>query len=488
MEPIVEIKDLTAGIGLTPILMDINWTCRPGEHWLITGPMASGKTTFCKILSGDTRTFKGKCQVEFLKDQFDLQRRRQLIKLVSFTDTGKLFRSVNAVHYYQQRYNTFDSDGHMTVKDYLNDGGLDLRLPNHQELLDLFELSPLLHTERIKLSSGQTRKLILCKAFLEPPRILILDNLHIGLDDSSRKRINDFIDKLSSQLQITIILAGHFRSVPQCITHELRLEQGKLIESRPFQTAEKKNYQLDLKNDQEDALDQLKKMGGSRENNSFAEVIRFQDVAVKYPSKTVMEHMNWTVKAGEKWVLFGQNGSGKSTLLSLMYGDHPQAYGHPVYLFEKKRGTGESIWDIKKKIGFTSPELHAYFSENLTAREVVLTGLWDAFTVKKADPKAEKRLEHFFTYFELSAILEEPYVRLSTGQQRLLFLIRAFIKQVPVYLLDEPYQGLDEQSRLKASHLLEALIGENDTLIFISHFEDEIPGSVEYRLELNSSQ
>lgn len=485
MEPIVEIKDLTAGIGLTPILMDVNWRCRPGEHWLITGPMASGKTTFCKVLSGDTRTFQGNCRVEFLKDQFDLQRRRQLIKLVSFTDTGKLFSSVNAVHYYQQRYNTFDSDGHMTVRDYLNDGGPDLSLPDHQELLELFELHPLLDTERIKLSSGQTRKLILCKAFLDPPRILILDNLHIGLDDSSRKRINAFIDKLSGQLSITIILAGHFRSVPGCITHELRLMHGKVIEARPFYHSDKKEYQLHLNADQQEALYHLQDMSADQKTQSFSEVIRFQNVAVKYPSKTVMEHINWTVRAGEKWVLFGQNGSGKSTLLSLMYGDHPQAYGHPVYLFEKKRGTGESIWDIKKKIGFTSPELHAYFSENLTAREVALTGLWDAFTVKKPDPQEVERLVHFFTYFGLSEILDEPYVRLSTGQQRLLFFIRAFIKNSPVYLLDEPYQGLDEQSRLRASHLLEALIGENDTLIFISHFEDEIPASVEHRLELN---
>ena len=485
MEPIVEIKDLTAGVGLTPILMDINWTCHPGEHWLITGPMASGKTTFCKVLSGDTRTFSGKCRVAFLKDQFDLQRRRQLIKLVSFTDTGKLFSSVNAVHYYQQRYNTFDSDGHMTVKDYLNDGGLDLSRFDHQELLQLFELNALLDTERIKLSSGQTRKLILCKAFLEPPRILILDNLHIGLDDGSRKRINAFIDRLSSQLEITIILAGHFRSVPGCITHELSLDRGKIIEARRFYHGSKREYVLQLNDDQQEALQHLQEMYVDHKSQSFHEVIRFKDVAVKYPSKTVMEHINWTVKAGEKWVLFGQNGSGKSTLLSLMYGDHPQAYGHPVYLFEKKRGTGESIWDVKKKIGFTSPELHAYFSENLTAREVVLTGLWDAFTVKKAAPLDIERLEYFFIYFGLSDILEEPYIKLSTGQQRLLFLIRAFIKQAPVYLLDEPYQGLDEQSRLRAAHLLEVLIGESDTLIFISHFEDEIPASVEHRLELN---
>ena len=446
--------------------------------------MASGKTTFCRVLSGDTRTFKGHCRVKFLQDQFDLQKRRQIVKLVSFTDTGKLFNSVNAVHYYQQRYNTFDSDGHLTVRQYLLDGGLDLSLPSHQELLSLFSLTSLLDTERIKLSSGQTRKLILCKVFLQPPRILILDNLHIGLDNTSRTKINAFVDKLSVQPDMTIILAGHFRSIPRCITHELRLENGKVTYAGSLKVSDKtENLRLDV--DQREALNRLKELRPMGQVHHFSEVIRFQDVAIKYPSKTVMEHINWTVKAGEKWVLFGQNGSGKSTLLSLMYGDHPQAYGHPVYLFEKKRGTGESIWDIKKKIGFTSPELHAYFSENLTAREVVLTGLWDAFIVKKADPKAEKRLEHFFTYFELSEISEKPYAWLSTGQQRLLFLIRAFIKQVPVYLLDEPYQGLDEQSRLRASHLLEVLIGEDDTLIFISHFEDEIPGSVDHRLELN---
>ncbi|MBK8503895.1 MAG: hypothetical protein IPL46_17790, partial [Saprospiraceae bacterium] len=155
--------------------------------------------------------------------------RRASIQLVSFTDTGKLFNSVNAVHYYQQRYQAFDSDGHLTVENYLLDGGLNIDLSTHREFLDLMDLWPLLPMERIKLSSGQTRKILLCKAFLQQPKFLLLDNPHIGLDDQSRQLFNDYLDKMVSHFEQQIILAGHFRNLPGCINRFLHLESGEVL-------------------------------------------------------------------------------------------------------------------------------------------------------------------------------------------------------------------------------------------------------------------
>ena len=130
------LENLTCGYTQTPILSNINWQIKSGEHWVVTCPMAAGKTSLLQAIAGKLRIFHGKTHYHFLKNPESFEERRNAIHLVSFTDTGKLFHSVNAVHYYQQRYQAFDSDGHLTVKAYLEDGGLDVGKEDHRQFLE----------------------------------------------------------------------------------------------------------------------------------------------------------------------------------------------------------------------------------------------------------------------------------------------------------------------------------------------------------------
>ncbi len=483
---IIQLSQVALGYSARRLITNINWRIIQGQHWVITGRNASGKTTLAKAIAGRVRLLEGRMEIPMMKALQYSKAEKTAIQLVSFTDEGKHFRSVNADHYYQQRYNAFDADGHLTVRSYLADAGLKAADSYGSRMVSQLDLAPLLDTDRIKLSSGQTRKLILCKALLMRPKILILDNPHIGLDPESRDRLNQQLDKLISQTDTTLILAGHFKSLPSCISHQIELGKGTVQYCHRLQSLANgsngvPSHPLGLLPNlvpayREAAMDPHKGL-----------IISCQDVSVKYGKKIILQNLNWTVSPGDKWAITGNNGAGKSTLLSLIYADHPQAYANKISVFGKRRGSGESIWQIKKKIGFTSAELHAYFRYDFTGRDVVLSGLWDGFFVKSPTQNAAQLLRLFFHYFNLDSIQDAPYHTLSTGTQRLLFLMRALIKSPPLLLLDEPFQGLDEENIRKCKTLLDHILDDDEsTLIFITHYKSKIPDIVNQYLDLPS--
>jgi molybdate transport system ATP-binding protein len=205
-------------------------------------------------------------------------------------------------------------------------------------------------------------------------------------------------------------------------------------------------------------------------------------VQVTYDARPILDDVSWTVRAGERWALVGPNGSGKTTLLSLICGDHPQAYSNDVRLFGQQRGSGESIWDIKRRIGLVSPELHLYYSEPLTAAQTAATGLFDVLAYRPTTPEQDKTIEELFDYFQIAELAKRPFARLSTGEQRLVLLVRALVKAPPVLILDEPFQGLDGHAISRARILLDQRLRPDQTLIFVSHVPKEIPESVNRRI------
>ncbi|MBX2877039.1 MAG: ATP-binding cassette domain-containing protein [Saprospiraceae bacterium] len=484
---IIQAENLSAGLGTEALLHGINWLVEPNQHWVVTGANGAGKSLLINTIVGRSRIMEGSLRFPFLGEKVDFLKKKKAITRVSFTDTSKLFKSAEIQHYYQQRYNAFDADGHLTVRDYLATGGLEENNVEHQGVLQLLGLDVLIDKERIKLSSGQTRKLLLAKALIKQPKLLLLDNPYIGLDAGSREILNDTLDRLASERNISIILSGHFDVLPNCISHRLHLEQGKVSYQGPFQQLELDQVQQ-LTSQQKNKLKELASFYQEKSAPLQAkDVFQLDGVSVKYGQTTILDNLNWRVRPGEKWILKGQNGAGKSTLLSLLYGDNPQAYSLPVYLFDQKRGPGQSIWAIKKRIGFTSPELHAYYDQDLLARHVVWSGLTDTFHVKPGTPPEFRKItESLFEYFGISQYLNRPFSQLSTGIQRLVLFMRAVIKVPPVLLLDEPFQGFDQQLIQACRALLSQVLDSQFTLIFITHFEHEAPSIVNQTFRLES--
>lgn len=478
MEPLVDFIQVTAGQGQRPVLYDLDWSIFRHEHWLISGEMNSGKTTLLKLILGQGRIWKGHVTHPYFVPSDFTADRFKAIKLVSFTDSSHLFHNANAIHYYQQRYHATETEGLLTVQEYLASGGLDPNDSWHKELLDLFLLTDLLPLERIKLSSGQTRKMLLARALLGSPKLLLLDQPYLGMDTQSRASFNNLLDALVQRFDLTLVIAADHAHLPKCITHNFHLSKGAGT-VRPTKPPELVVNDVEVPESLKETYRTLSK------TPDYFSAIRFKSVNVRYGQNRILHDFNWQVQAGEKWVVFGPNGAGKSTLLALVYGDHPQAYANEIYLFDRPRGSGESIWDIKKRTGFISPEVHAFFRANQTATQLILTGLDDRWVFRgQSAPHATAMIHDLLDYFSLTEYADQPFHQLSTGTQRLLFFIRALMKAPNLLLLDEPFQGLDQINMTKAKILLEHILDERHNLVFISHYSHEIPSIVQHQLNL----
>lgn len=211
-----------------------------------------------------------------------------------------------------------------------------------------------------------------------------------------------------------------------------------------------------------------------------------EHVKIRYGSRTILKDLDWEIKNGEKWALFGPNGAGKSTLLSLVYADNPQSYANTLYLFDRKRGSGESIWDIKKRIGYVSPEMHLYYKENVPTLNIVGSGFFDSIGLfRKCNAEQETVALEWMKVFGIEHLKDRLFLTLSSGEQRLALLARAFVKDPDLIILDEPLHGLDVSNKKKAAAIIEQFCDRpGKTLIYVTHYPHELPACVDKRFEL----
>jgi molybdate transport system ATP-binding protein len=224
----------------------------------------------------------------------------------------------------------------------------------------------------------------------------------------------------------------------------------------------------------------------SNDNFVSEEIIRFNNINIRYGERTILKDLNWTVRRGDVWALRGGNGSGKSTLLSLVCADNPQAYACDISLFGRKRGTGESIWEIKKHIGYVSPEMHRAYLKDMPAIEIVASGLFDTIGLyRRPHPDMLGICEWWMDIFGIASLRDKSFVQLSSGEQRLCLLARAFVKDPELLILDEPLHGLDTFNRRRVKRIIEAFCRRRDkTLIMVTHYDSELPATVKDTLTL----
>lgn len=341
---------------------------------------------------------------------------------------------------------------------------------NAETLLNRLGLLPLLDRTLLKLSNGQTRKARIGKALLQQPSALLLDNPFVGLDAVFRYELTQWLGQLTHD-GLTLILVTDAHDIPPFTTHVLAFDTGQNHWTGPASL-----YQLEQMDTSAVPVSMLQT---PIQPTDFSAAFQMQDVTVRYGDTVILDKINWSIQPGERWALLGPNGAGKSVLLSLLYGDHPQAYANDIRVFDHRRGRGgQSIWDVKRRIGFVSPELHLYFPQHLTTRQVILSGLTDTLTPAKAvRPETETDLTTLLTYFGLAEHSSRAFGQLSAGQQRVVLLIRALIKNPPVLILDEPFQALDAEHVSLARQLIDSL--PNKTILFVTHDRNELPTSID---------
>ncbi len=399
---------------------------------------------------------------------------------VSFREESRLFSYSR--HYYQQRFNFIEPDDDLTLDAYLRSGqvfdekefgGVCVRLG----IDSLRELS------LIKLSNGQTRRARLARALLSRPELLILDEPFMGLDADGRVEVSAMFAGLIEEGQ-RLILITQPDGIPQWATHVLELDRGSISWQGTRDTFINRTSAPATRA----IASEVKKPDRQTTSSQAATIIEMHNICVAYDGRTILDNVNWKVRQGERWALLGPNGSGKTTLLSLIAADHPQAYCNDVVLFGQKRGSGETIWDVKRKIGLISPEMHLYFTEPLTAFQAAATGFFDVLAHCATNKEQDMKLRTLFELFNLTALIARPFACLSTGEQRLVLLVRALVKEPPLLILDEPFQGLDPPAICSLRFWIETRLRSDQTLIFVSHQPDEIPGTVTQILRLHEGR
>ena len=456
-----------------------------GEQLAIVGPNGAGKSLLVDLLTGKLPLLQGFPTYDFRPSASSMA--YDNIKYIAFRDT---YGSADANYYYQQRWNQTEQDDVPLVRELLG-GHTNDEVRNR--LFRLFGLEPLLDKKIILLSSGELRKFQLTKALLTSPRILIMDNPFIGLDATTRQMLSQLMEELTQQFPLQIVLVlSMMEDVPTFITHVVpvdsmrvgeKTERGKYLEKfAAANTIHQKEDETEYVTT--DALVAAVPYQGT--NFSGSEVVKLNKVSIRYDDRTILSELDWLVQRGEKWALSGDNGSGKSTLLSLICADNPQSYACDISLFGRRRGTGESIWEIKQHIGYVSPEMHRAYLKNLPTIEIVASGLHDSIGLYvRPKPEELEQCMRWMEIFGIGALKERPFLQLSSGEQRLALLARAFVRDPELLILDEPLHGLDTYNRRRVKRIIEAFCRREDkTLIMVTHYANELPSCITHRIHL----
>ncbi len=495
---IINANNISLSIDGEILLHDITISLNKGECLVLTGPSGSGKTTLAKIFAGHYPISSG--TIAYSSDA---------LKKIFVHQQHDFRFAFQSRSYFGQRFDHNYGDQFPTVYKILSkENNNEEELNNVIKLLHLLEK---LQQPIIELSNGEGKRVQIALALLSKPDVLILDQPFIGLDTETRLLVHELLTTLKEQ-GITVLLISTEDEIPAAADRVVLLYKGNIqhIYAAKEFSAQKKEiqkYQHTFTDWQH-----LKEITNNKAY-TYNLAVKMDHVNVRFNKKVILDDISWTVERGEHWALIGHNGSGKSTLLSLITADNPQVYLNDVYLFDQKRGSGESIWEIKQKIGYISPEMHNQFQRNgsytesqamsandyslgnfsqdkTTCYEVVCSGFKDQIgSSTRISDMQQKQADYWMEALEIYHLRQKAFYKVSLGEQRLLLLARALVKNPPLLILDEPCQGLDKkQTQIFTSVLDSVCTHIEKTLIYVSHYNSEMPACIDHKLILEKGR
>jgi molybdate transport system ATP-binding protein len=547
-QPFLSLRNGAFRLGDRIIFENTTWVFHRHEHWAIVGGNGSGKTLLADALRGALPLVRGELRYHF-RSLRGLTH-EEAISHVSFEDRkadvhdtvvqsrwnsleeeGALLVRDFLSYERVMEINPFEvTRGHGKARSQF--------ARRMRRAVGLLQVSPLLDRGLISLSNGERQRVQLARALSHPMRLLILDEPFAGLDAATRGHFHALLERLMDTPLRVLLITTRVEDLPRHITHLLCVAQCRLVAAgrrsailslprvkrlfsaakggtkrRPQRTRIAGGWGADnpvgrnartlnatrtievastgprfCGQECPSAASVGSKRSAGWQDSTGLELVRLRNVTVRYGNSVILRDIDWTIRAGESWALLGPNGSGKTTLLSLILGDNPQVYTNDVVVFGRQRGSGESVWDIKRHIGWVSPELHLHFNDAATCLEVVASGFFDTvglFQPLSARQRAAAR--SWLARFQLLEFAERPLFSLSAGLQRMVLLARALVKKPRLLILDEPCQGLDSAHRNLFVQAVDALIqAETATVAYVTHRQDEIPPSIRRVLRLRN--
>ena len=378
----------------------------PGGCWALVGTGGAAKSRLCRAVAGEDQPPRG-MSVELAEE---MQGR---VRLVSFAQQRAAARKGG---FLQARYHSLVDDAGPgdTVADVLGfyrvfdinpfEVGRSYRKERRayaaarRRLAPLFRLDELTDRPFLALSNGETRRVLLARALLANPALLVLDDPCAGLDADRREQLKALLDELAAQGMALLVAVRHEDEIPSCVTKVVLV--GAVRQGQDHHDPQ----------DTHDAKDGPDAKGGPVPSGApGTPVVELRDIRIAFGRRKLFDGFSWTVRRGERWVLHGPNGSGKTTLLSLITGDNPLAYANDVTVFGTRRGPGAELAKVRRRIGMVSPEQQAYLG--LDADELL-----DAALRKKPD----------------LLLLDEPCLNLdAAAAKRLRARVARYLKRHP---------------------------------------------------------
>lgn len=478
-----------------------HWRICAGEHWAVVGPNGSGKSTLLRGLWGGWPVCAGTLDYAFERTaayqrHFYFATPEEAVTHVGFAEQRECIR--RHLHFMQERWYSGAEHDAPTVAEFLSwehirgiiPFQVDAQPPDavryarwRASAIRLLRLAPLQERRLHLLSNGEWRRVLMARALMQAPAVLVLDDPFAGLDGEAQARLQQHLQHLFRGRRPVILAVSQLAQIPHGITHVLGVRHDRIVFQGRWPQSRRRVAAL-FETQPRRSCRAIPARG--RRGETAEVVLQCRRVNITLGGRRIIRDLDWTVRAGEQWALLGPNGAGKSTLAGVIAGDVPQAYSQDIAFCGRPRDAGGDLWQHKHRIGFFAPELLAQFPEQLRVLDAVCSGHFDTLGLYQRCPaKVRAQARYWLAQVRLAAAARQPLCALSEGEQRLVLLARAFVKAPPLLILDEPFQNLDAAHRSRLWRSLAQLTARHPTtLLLITHRADDLPPTITHVLRL----
>jgi molybdate transport system ATP-binding protein len=492
-QPLIELQAVDVALDGARVLHDITWALRRGEHWMIRGANGSGKSTFLRLLRGEVWPAPKSGERIYRLDgttQMTAIEVRRHIALVAPES--------------QERY--LQQEWHMTARDVIHTGFaqsdmLYVKLTREQKrrtesLARQLGITPLLPRDMQTLSTGELRKVLIARAVVGRPYLLLLDEVCDGLDAKFRRGLLQMIEKIARRGMQIVYTTHRPDEALSVISHVAEFRAGRMVQqgasklpgsgqaSRPVTVEPQpdrkpKNFShLTPTRTAHDA-----RLTAKRPRNAASPLIRIENADVFLDREKVLHGICWELRRGEHWAVLGGNGAGKTTFLKLIASDLYPMFGARVSRFEFT--ADDTIWDLRRRVGCVSPLLQTHYREQLTVEQVVVSGFFSSVGLMDHPTATQRhRTRALLREFDLEHLRSKSMLALSFGELRKVLTLRALVHDPELLILDEPFDGLDPVSRKDFACALERVADGGTQLLVVTHHLDDLPRCITHGLFL----
>jgi molybdate transport system ATP-binding protein len=485
--PFITLDGISVRVADQRVINALSWQIKTGENWVVWGANGAGKTTLARALLGDAPVVKGRIHRHYEKTPIRIADHSSdslaLISAEQHQDLYRMHQRLDAMAHFSGRLEAGPPAS--ALLDALPGEDQAFRA----ELVRMLKMEAVLAKPVDVLSAGETRKLLIARALLRHPRLLILDEPFNGLDADSQAQLAQILNRLGRHGVQMVLITHRPVEIPEVFSHLIHLEEGRAQWQGPTRVFFETRKTPSSGAMQSTAAPSVQRLPAASVSDP-APLVRMRDVSVRYGDHRVLEGISWTLRQGEHWALVGPNGAGKSTLLKLITGDNLQGYANELVLFGRPKGSGESVWQIKQQIGYVADDLQLRYQKRMSGLDVVCSGFFDSVGLYRRCTDAQRKAARAcMRDTGIGKLGPRLFSALSFGQQRMVLIARAMVKAPRLLILDEPCNGLDHENRQNVLEMLD-VIGRRaaTSLLVVSHRPEEIPACITHRLQLREGR